>query len=58
MPPRPAGDLDELAPLALLTVDAPGSALPPAGHPAFGPLTYLAPTPLIDLTLSLSRLTC
>jgi hypothetical protein len=55
-PPRPAADLDELSPLALPPALDP--ALPPAGHPAFGSLALPAPAPPIDLTLSLSRLTC
>jgi hypothetical protein len=58
VPPRPAADGDHLGPHAILALDAPGSALPPAGHPAFGSLAHPAPAPPIDLTLSLSRLTC
>ena len=58
VPPRPAADVDELAPLAFLPVEAPGSAVPPAGHPVFGSLAHPAPAPPIDLTISLSRLTC
>src|SRR5829696_1021827 len=58
VPPRPAGDLDELGPLAVASLDAPGSALPHAGHPAYGSLAHPAPPPPIDLTVSLSRLTC
>jgi hypothetical protein len=58
VPPRPAADLDELAPLAIVTADLPGFALPPAGHPVYGSLAHPAPAPPIDLTISLSRLTC
>jgi hypothetical protein len=58
VPPRPAADLDELGPFTGLPVEVPDLALPPAGHPAFGSLALPAPAPPIDLTLSLSRLTC
>ena len=57
-PARPAAEFDDFGPPTLSPAIAFGSVLPPAGHRLFGPFTTQVPAPPIDLTLSLSRLTC